>query len=315
MAAGATERKFSDALAALVERVKQDRSVLAAILCGSLSHDLVWAGSDIDLLLVTIDDKKVPEGARALYADGVNVHAVLMPRQLFRENVEGSLRNSFMHAFLAKGRLLYTHDPSIAELCAGLDAIGARDTDLQLLAAATEALGPIYKARKWLVTRDDLEYTTLWILHAARSLARLEVLAARRIADREVIPQAQQLNPALFKIIYVDLLNSRKTRRAVGAALDTIDRYLAERAPRLFAPLLAYLQEVGEARSATDLDHHFSRQHGIEGVTSAFEYLADQGLVGKAGTTVQLTRKSNTSIEELAFFHLPPSRSGRRHAR
>ena len=42
--------------------MKEDRSVLAAILCGSLSHDTVWAKSDIDLALVTIDDKKVEQG-------------------------------------------------------------------------------------------------------------------------------------------------------------------------------------------------------------------------------------------------------------
>jgi len=52
------QQKFAAALEALVEQVKQDRSVLAAILCGSLSHDTVWKKSDIDLVLVTIDDKR-----------------------------------------------------------------------------------------------------------------------------------------------------------------------------------------------------------------------------------------------------------------
>ena len=55
------QQQFATALDALVEQVKQDRSILAAILCGSLSHDTVWAKSDIDLVLVTIDDKKVGE--------------------------------------------------------------------------------------------------------------------------------------------------------------------------------------------------------------------------------------------------------------
>ena len=40
-----------------------DRSILAAILCGSLSHDIVWEKSDIDLTLVTIDDKKVKKAS------------------------------------------------------------------------------------------------------------------------------------------------------------------------------------------------------------------------------------------------------------
>ena len=55
-------QKFAAALDALVEQVKADRSVLAALLCGSLSHDTVWAKSDIDLVLVTIDDRKVEHG-------------------------------------------------------------------------------------------------------------------------------------------------------------------------------------------------------------------------------------------------------------
>jgi len=69
------QKKFTAALDELVAQVKQDRSILAAILCGSLSHDTVWAKSDIDLALVTIDDKKLDKTSLALYADGVNVHA------------------------------------------------------------------------------------------------------------------------------------------------------------------------------------------------------------------------------------------------
>src|SRR5919106_4647128 len=99
------EETFTVALNALVEQVKCDSSILAAILCGSLSHDTVWAKSDIDLLLVTIDDKKTGRDALSLYADGINVHAFLMPRTEFRRTIEGAVRNSFTHSLIAKGRL------------------------------------------------------------------------------------------------------------------------------------------------------------------------------------------------------------------
>jgi predicted nucleotidyltransferase len=118
MSPESVQQKFTAALDALIEQVKQDRSVLAAILCGSLSHDTVWAQSDIDLALVTSDEKKGSADSIAIYADGVNVHAFLMTRTQFRAVVEGSLHNSFMHALLAKGRLLYTHDETIADLSA-----------------------------------------------------------------------------------------------------------------------------------------------------------------------------------------------------
>src|SRR5436853_6260708 len=104
MVDGVIRQKFAAALDALVEQMKADRSVLAAVLCGSLPHDTVWAKSDIDLVLVTIDDKKVDRADLALYADGVNVHAFLLPRAQFRKTVEGAVHNSFMHSLLAKGR-------------------------------------------------------------------------------------------------------------------------------------------------------------------------------------------------------------------
>jgi predicted nucleotidyltransferase len=310
MEKGSIEERFQGALEVLVEQVKQDRSVLAAILCGSLSHDRVWAKSDIDLVLVTIDDKKVEQGDLALYASGVNVHAVLLPRAQFRKTVEGSIRNSFMHSLLAKGRLLYTHDETITDLCARLSEIGERDTKVQLLRAATHALGPIYKAHKWLLTRGDLDYTALWILYAATPLAQIEIIGRRLLADREVIPQALRLNPAFFKTVYTDLLNSKKTSKNVQAALDAVDQFLAQRAATLFAPVIDHLRDVGEVRSCTEIEDHFKRNFEVSGVTTACEYLADQGLIGKASTSVQLTRKSNIEVQELAFFYLEENAHG-----
>lgn len=276
---------------------------MAAILCGSLAHDTVWAKSDIDLALVTVDDKKIETGTVSLYASGINVHAFLMPRAQFRKTVEGAVRNSFMHSLLAKGQLLYTHDDTIAELCLRLREIGERDTQIQLLSAGIQALGPIDKAHKWFVTRGDLDYTALWILYAATPLARIEVLGARLLADREVIPQAMKLNRVFFQVIYADLLNQRKTKKAVEAALKATDNYLAERTNTLFEPVLDHLREVGEARSATEIEAHFKRNFNVEGVTLACEYLADRGLIGKASTPLQLTKRSNIQMEELAFVY------------
>jgi uncharacterized protein len=126
-----------------------------------------------------------------------------------------------------------------------------------------------------------------------------------------VIPQAMKLNPAFFKTVYVDLLNSKKTRKAVQTALGVIDRYVAERARTLFAPVIEHLREVGEARSCTEIEDHFKRNFDVEGLTTACEYLADQGMIGKASTPVRLTKKSNVEVQELAFFYLEEPSDGK----
>lgn len=298
------QERFTEALDQLVAEVKRDKSILAALLCGSLAHDAVWAKSDIDLLLITVDDKKTESSGVALFANGVNVHALLMSRTQFRRMAEGSLRNSFMHSFVTKGRVLYTHDVTISAVCARLKDIGERDTQIQLLQAGIQALAPVDKAHKWMITRGDLDYTALWILYAATALARIEILSARRLTDREVIPQAIQLNPAFFKIVYSDLLNTKKTIHNVQAALDAIDAYLAKHTPALFGIVLDHLREVGDTRSASDLEAHFKRNFDVEGVTGACEYLSDRGLICKVSTPIQLTKRSNISVQEMAFTYI-----------
>ena len=70
---------------------------------------------------------------------------------------------------------------------------------------------------------------------------------------------------------------------------------------------MASVAEAGDVRSSRDLEDHFKRNFGVSGMTAACEYLADAGLLIKASTSVLLTRRSNTSLEELAFFSADPT--------
>ncbi len=298
--------RFTRALDALVKRLETDRAILATLLCGSMAHDTVWARSDIDLVLVTIDDKLVEAGSMALDADGVNVHASLIPRARFKRLADGAMTNSFMHSLLSKGRLLYSHDESIAPLLDRMRTLGDRDTGILMLGAATEALSCLYKAHKWFLTRGDYNYSALWILAAATPLARIEVMRHGELADREVLPRALQIDPEFFSVVYTGMLNGTKSREAVRAALDAADAWLAARTPTFSAAVVTWLAEVGEARSCTEIDAHFTRTMGVAHVSATCEYLADQAIIGRASVTTRLTRKSSVDVQELAFFALTP---------
>lgn len=302
-----TRERFQAALDTLVEQVRQDRHILAAILCGSLSHDEVFDRSDIDLTLVCTDDRKTKAHGLSLVVDDINIHASIQPRADFKRSVEGTTRNSVQHSLYAKSTLLFTHDPSIEALYDEIQRLGTRDTDIQLLRSGAGAAYGLNKARKWFVTRGDLELTTHWLINSCTPLAQIEAGLAGEIIGREVIPQGQRLNPELFQVIYVDMLNRKKTKKAVDHALTTAEQYLQRKAKRLFRPVLDYLHAEGDACSATAIDHHFERTAGRAdwgaGGVAACEYLADIGLIDKVSTPVRLTTRSQVDVDELAFFY------------
>ncbi len=123
--------RYAIALERLMDEVREDHNILAAILCGSLSHDQVWEKSDIDLVLVTIDG--VTSQGVVINAEDINVHTSIMTRSHFKQRLDAATRNSFGHSLFAKAKLIFARDPSIEQLFDKLNLIGERDTTIQQL--------------------------------------------------------------------------------------------------------------------------------------------------------------------------------------
>ncbi len=304
------QQQFQQALDQLIERLQEDRNILAAILFGSLSYDTVWEKSDIDLMLITTEarstaEEKLSERFIALIERDVNIHAHIKTRSNFKRMIEGSLRSSFMHSSFVKSRLLFSRDKTLNQLYDGVLRLGQRDRQTQLFCAAAQVMPLLAKAEKFCRIKGDPHYAFLWITQTYSSLARIETYLHDEIADREVLQRALELNPAFFESIYTDLIDARKTPERIEAALQAIDAYLGERIPELFQPLLDHLESVGEIRSVTEIETWCEQQMNAEGAVSVCEWLADRGVVVKTSAPLRLTRRSLVEVDELAFFYDP----------
>lgn len=285
-----------------MEKVREDRHILAAILLGSLSHDVVWEKSDIDLMLITQDNREETHSI-ALVEHDVNIHATVQTRSSFRKLIERQVGSSILHSTLSKSRLLFTHDETIRKLYENVTGLGGRDRQVQLLSAGVQAIYPLEKAEKFCKVKNDPHYAYLWLTQAYTGLAKIEVLKNHEIAAREVLEQALRLNPEFFERIYTRLADAKKTRARVLAVLEEIDAWLTEKIPLLFQPILDYLDEAGDIRSATEIGEWFENQLGVGGAVSACEWLADKDVITKVSSPVRLTKKSQTELEELAFYY------------
>lgn len=299
--AGQIRARYERALANLTETLQKDRTILAAILGGSLSYDEVWDKSDIDLILV--GDETHKERGFCLVEDDINIHAQVMPRSAFKKAVEGTLQGAFTNSFLSKSRLLYTHDDSLYRLFESLRQGGARDRALQAFSVACMIPPVLAKAEKWYYVRRDYRYAFVWLLIAVESLAKIEILSHGEIPTRETVQHALRLNPTFFTAIYTDFIDGPKTEQTVGAVLGAINGYLNERVPVLFSPVFDYLSEARAPRSMSEINEHFKKR--IKGAWSemACEWLADNGYLEKAELPLRLSDKSRVTVKEAAYYY------------
>lgn len=301
----AVRQRFDGALDDLVARLREDPYVLAVILAGSLSHDVVWEKSDIDLFVVTQEPRGGRASARSLclLERDVTIHVYPTPRSRFREMMQGQLQGSFMHSMMALGRIVFARDDSIRELIEESRRLGAQDRALQLLRAGTWVLPGLAKAQKWLFVKEDPAYCCLWVFKLVDALATVEVVRHSLVPTREVVQQALELDPQLFRALYTELLDGPKDAAAMERVLELIEGYLHRHVRELFGPIFQVLAAAGGPRSTTELNHHFATQTNLEMLETAYEWLADHEYITRLSTPVRLTDRSRVSLHEAAYYY------------
>ena len=302
--------RIHQALDTLTDTLEADMYILAAVLTSNLAEDNVWEKTTPYLTLILRDGTKFKQKEYQLIEEGIPFRVQLHTRSDYRKLLDGTLQGSSLHSILAESRVLFSKDslfsvgarsprphsvgdPSCLQ-------VGERDKHSQLLNAGANVAAILAKAEKWFHLKHDIDYTFLYLTYAVRELARIEVLMHNETPRRKVIYQALSHNPSFFNAIFTDLIDTRKDEAMLRDALERIDEYLEEHLRTLFKPLLDFLEESGEERTITDIYIHFgSRQLAFE---MACEWLAQKEVIEQFSAPVRLTKDSQTSVEEPAYY-------------
>ena len=295
------QKRYEKALSSIVEKLEQDRTVVAAIVFGSLSYDEVWEKSDIDLWVIMEDGQK--RRSVTLVEHDINIHAQLIPRTLFKRDIEGKLTGGWLDFSFAKSTLLFTKDDAIKAWYKDVNRVGTHDQAFQLMRNAAFAIPMLNKAEKYFHLKEDYEYSFIWLIQVVRGLAVIEVLLHNEAPAREVIHQALKYNPEFFTAVYKDLINQPKTRDNLQGALDRLNHYLEEKALDLFKPLLDYLTEAGEVRTLSEINDYFDKKIQGHGLEEALEWLVQKEIVEKLSAPIHLMEKSRIEVEEPAYYY------------
>jgi len=303
--------RFETALRQFVERVAEDRNVLAVVLVGSLRSETIWRRESLALWVIEADgvSRRLPSDGtnervyRILVENGINVHAEVIPRSRFKQMVEGASRTAFSCNFFAERRIVASKDQSIAGWFEKANRLAVKDQERELLTYSTWTIHAHRHARKRLDRKGDPELAALDILGAAHSVAHTEIIRRGEVWEQEVIDRAIEGAPELFQTIYLDVLARRKNRRVLSAALDAIDCYLDEHYPAHLKPLLDFLKKQNRVVPLSEISDQFafSQLHPWH-LESACEWLERKGRLQKVSAPFKLTKRSREHVEEPAYF-------------
>ena len=303
--------RFQSALDQLIERFREDRYILAAVLAGSLSPEIIWRREAIRLWIIEADgvsrrlrsDGNDERIYRILVENGINIHAEVIPRSRFRQMVEGSSRTAFSCNFFAERRLVYCQDQSIENWFEHANTVAVKDKERELLMFSTWTIHSLRYARKLLDVKRDIELASLELLNAANSIAYTEVIRAGQVWEQEAIYKATELAPDLFQVIYLDVLAKRKNKAVLTKAMNFVEEYLLQHYEEHLKPLLKYLYTQNRIVPLSEIGDHFaSTQVYPWHLESACEWLERQGMLDKLSSPFKLTARSREHVEEPAYY-------------
>ncbi len=296
----AVRNRYEDAVNSFIEKIKKDVNVIAVIVQGSLSYDVVWEKSDVDMTVV-VRDQNITTKSYCIDEDNIVLNAEIVQRSQFKRHLERQTGGSFGHSYLLKGRILYTTDESLNEYFEEAKQIGTTDMQRSIFYMAGELFGLMNKVQKWLVVKDDVTYARLYALKAAQVIASMEVCRNLTIPTREAVLQATELNPQLMERFYQTPMKGSMTKDELFSLVDDMDRYLESNIDNIMNIALECLGD-GEVKTLTQISNYYK----VEGhfIVNIFEYLNEKGKIERLSETIRITPKGKMLVEEVAFLYV-----------
>ena len=306
---GDIHTQIHHALDNLTDTLREDMYILAAVLTSNLAEDNVWEKTTPHITLILRDGTKFKQKAYQLIEDGIPFRVQLHTRSDYRKLLDGTLQGSSLHSILAESGVLFSKDSLFsvegnANFRVGDPSclqVGERDKHSQLLNAAAQVAAILAKAEKWFHLKRDMDYTFLYLTYAVREVARIEVLMHGETPKRKVIYQALAHNPSFFNAVFTDLIDKQKDEAMLRDALERIDRYLEDNLQACCSSrcLISLRNRVRNVRLPTSIPISVRRQLAFE---LACEWLAQKGIIEQFSAPIRLTKDSQTSVEEPAYY-------------
>jgi predicted nucleotidyltransferase len=288
-------KDYQEALNSLAARAKEDEYMLSFMVCGSLSYDTVWEKSDLDVMMITSDDKY--STYQGLLEKDVSIDGAVYTRDEFRKGYQRVTDGSILHSYFSKSKLIFTKDETIHDMYEDLERIGSKDLEQILLINYVYARDLINKTLRALYVHEDPTYSINFLMSAIRRVANIEVLLAKQIPLRESIVQALEINPKFFKAVFTKTIHKPiKDENVLSDIIRKLEQYLQEKLPIIVQPLIRLIEKEDEI-TYSDIWTYM----GTVRIPVDLRDFVKNGLLNEIQSQIRFARKSSAELTQPAY--------------
>ena len=287
------------AFQSMVNKLKNNKRVLAIFTFGSIISGDVWEESDIDLFVVYEGEF---DSVRDVYSEvnGVPVHTKILSKETFLELYNNDAKGGFIRNFLITSKLVYSSDDEIT-----LVYNKARySVDINIDKWNLVYLGMLLKdygiCKKYL-QNGVLSTSYQVLIRVLDNLSKLYLNLNGYAVTKDSFTMASNLNNS-YKSLVDKLFSEEVSKDNINLAIDYIDKFLDENIIIASRYLLDYLELNNEFTSSYKIvndnkikDFNIKIEHILKELTKRSIILRDK--------KVLCDSLGNVIVEENVYAH------------
>lgn len=243
--------QYQKAFNSIIDRLKGNETVLAAMVFGSMVTGDLWDESDIDLFVIL--DKKI-NSIKNIYTEEkqVPVHIKLMSKSKFLQLYEEDLRGGFMLRMFASSRLVFSKDMDITQKYDSGRYYPDLDRERWNMVYLGKVLKNIDLCNKYLY--NDGIYTAYGAaVKCVENYAKLYVNYSGYMISKDAIAMAMNLNDDFRNCVDGLFFNKNDTITAIESTLKFIEDAVDETIRNTASILLNYMRGKDSFLSTEDI--------------------------------------------------------------
>ncbi|MCY6483597.1 nucleotidyltransferase domain-containing protein [Clostridium aestuarii] len=294
-----TIQKYQNAFNLLIDRLKNNESVLAVMVFGSVITGDLWEESDIDLFVISKDNI---QEIKNIYTEdqGVPVHIKLMNKEKLMHLHEDSLIGGFIHRIFVSSRLVFSKDEEVTVRY----NTGRYYPDIDREKWNMVYLGKVLKnmsiCKKYL-TNDNIYMSYNSAVKCVQEFSKLYVNASGHMISKDVMTMAMNLNDEFKELVDKLFFNMDNKVQTINDMIEFFQYNIEKDLKKYTSLLLRYMREKNCLLSSENIKKDELFKNYKVDFENILNELWNRGII-KRGSREYKDGFNNTLFKEKVYF-------------